>query len=137
MATILLIEDDPDNRDLTALILTAAGYTVISARDGLHGLDLAARAHPDLILMDLALPRLDGWETTRRLKAKPATRHIPVVAFTAHVLPDALARATAAGCVAIIAKPFEMDTLLRAVAAVLAQQPQAGRQRMMGADPEG
>jgi CheY-like chemotaxis protein len=112
MAQILIIEDYPDNRDITELVLAVAGHTVSSASDAVRGLYLAARDQPDLILMDLALPRLDGWEATRRLKAYPLTRHIPVIALTAHVRQDALARAEAAGCVAVITKPFEIDTLL-------------------------
>jgi two-component system, cell cycle response regulator DivK len=131
MAHILIIEDNRDNRDVTELILLDAGYTVVSAGDGLRGLAIALHAHPDLILMDLVLPHLDGWEITRHLKANPATRHIPIIAFTAHVLPEDIARALAAGCVAVIAKPFEISTFLSQVEAVLAQR---GRQRAVGAD---
>ena len=135
MATILIIEDSPDNREITELILAGAGYTVISASDAVRGLYLAARDQPDLILMDLALPRLDGWEATRRLKAYPLTRHIPVVAVTAHVRHGDVIRAEAAGCVAVIAKPFEIDTLLRTIAGVLAQSP-LPRLRTVGTDLE-
>jgi CheY-like chemotaxis protein len=102
MANILIIEDYPDNRDITELILAAAGHTVASASDALRGLYVAARDQPDLIVMDLALPRLDGWEAMRRLNAYPLTRHIPVVAVTAHVSQADRARAAAAGCVAVI-----------------------------------
>ena len=129
MAHILIVEDHGDNRDVTALILTDAGYTVISAGDGFNGLHMAEYNQPDLIVMDLALPNLDGWETTRRLKANPATWHIPVIACTAHVLPDDRARALAAGCVSVIAKPFEIETLLTQIATVLAQY---GRVRSVG-----
>ncbi len=132
MATVLLIEDSADNRNVTELILADAGHTVISAGDGRHGLDLAARAQPDLILMDVALPRLDGWQATRRLKAQSATQHIPIVAFTAHVTPDALARAETAGCVAVVTKPFEIATILQTIARVLAQSAPARRQRAVG-----
>jgi CheY-like chemotaxis protein len=135
MAHILLIEDHRDNREITELILAAAGHRVTSASDAVRGLYLAARDQPDLILMDLALPRLDGWEATRRLKAYPLTRHIPVVAVTAHVRQDALARAQAAGCLAVITKPFEIDTLLSTIARVLAQSP-SPRQRTVGTDRE-
>ena len=134
MATILLIEDSQDNRNVTELILMDAGYTVITAEDGLRGLGLATRARPDLIVMDLALPRLDGWAATRRLKAQPTTRHIPVVAFTAHVTPEAIARAEIAGCVAVVTKPFEIDTLLHTIARVLAQATSEQRQRAVGTD---
>ena len=117
MASILLIEDNPDNRELTELILTEAGHTVATAKDGIQGLYLAARDQPDVILMDLALPKLDGWAATQRLKAYPATSHIPVIAFTAHVIEEDLERARAAGCVAAVAKPFDIDVLLDEIAA--------------------
>jgi two-component system, cell cycle response regulator DivK len=131
MTHILIIEDNRDNREVTELILADAGYTVVSAGDGIRGLAIAMHAQPDLILMDLTLPHLDGWETTRQLKANPATRHIPIIALTAHLLQDDIARAVAAGCVAVIAKPFEISTFLSQVEAVLAQR---GRQRAVGAD---
>ena len=131
MAHILIIEDYRDNRDVTELILAEAGHTVVTASDGLRGLYLAARDQPDLILMDLALPGLDGWAATQRLKAYPLTQHIPVLAFTAHVTQDDIAHALAAGCVAVISKPFEIDSLLSTVGAALDQSaPQ--RQRTVG-----
>jgi CheY-like chemotaxis protein len=136
MAHILIIEDYPDNRDITELILAGAGHTVTSASDGLRGLYLAARDQPDLILMDLALPQLDGWQATRRLKAYPLTRHIPVVAVTAHVRQSDVARAAAAGCVAVVTKPFEIDTLLQTVATVLDSSATAWRERAMGREWE-
>jgi len=121
MAHILIIEDYRDNRDVAEFILRDAGHTVTSAGNGLHGVRLAAHATPDLILMDLALPCLDGWEATRRLKASPLTRPIPVVAFTAHVTQDDIARALAVGCSAVIAKPFEIAAFLQQIATVLVQ----------------
>jgi CheY-like chemotaxis protein len=132
MPHILVIEDYRDNRDVAELILRDAGYTVSSAGDGLSGIALAVQRQPDLILMDLALPVLNGWEATRRLKAHPVTQHIPVVAFTAHVAQDAIARAYAAGCIASVAKPFEIEGLLRQLAAILAQQRRSDRQRAAG-----
>ena len=123
MARILIIEDDRDNRNMTEFILKDAGYMVVSARNGVQGVQLAAREQPDLILMDLQLPLLDGWEATRHIKANPATRHIPVVTFTAYAMQEDLTRALAAGSTAIIAKPFELATLLNDVATVLAQHP--------------
>ena len=86
--------------------------------------------------MDLALPILNGWEATRYLKANPKTAHIPVIAFTAHVSEEDLDQAVASGCVAVIAKPFELTTLLSAVALVLAQHPPEGRQHAVGTDAE-
>ena len=133
MAHILIVEDDRDNRDMTALILSDAGHTVLSAPDGVRGLHTALHAQPDLIIMDLALPRLDGWAATRHLKANPATRHIPIIAFTAYPLHEDLARALAAGCAAVIAKPFEISSFLNQIEVVLAQSQ---RQRALGADPE-
>ena len=121
MAHILVVEDTLDNREVAELILRDAGYTVLSATDGPSGIAAATITQPDLILMDLSLPRLDGWEATRRLKADPATRDIPVIAFTAHVLQDDEARAREVGCAAVIAKPFEIDALLDQIAAFLDQ----------------
>jgi CheY-like chemotaxis protein len=133
MFHILVVEDYRDNREVARLILSDAGYNVSTAGDGLRGVQLAIQCHPDLVLMDLSLPRLNGWEATQRLKATPATRFIPVVAFTAHVLPDDLARAHAAGCSAVIAKPFEIDTLLNEIAALLAQPARQQWRRSVGA----
>ena len=132
MPHILVIDDYRDNRDVAELILRDAGYTVSSAGDGLRGIALAVQRQPDLILMDLALPVLNGWEATRRLKAHPATQHIPVLAFTAHVGQDALARAYAAGCIASVAKPFEIEILLSQLAAILAQHRRPDRPRTAG-----
>ncbi len=126
MAHILIIDDHRDIRVLIELILADAGHTVSSAYDGVRGVQRAVSDQPDLILMDLALPFLDGWAATRQLKANPVTRHIPVVALTVQITPDALARARTAGCVTVIPKPFEIDRLLHEVAAVLAQQVQPG-----------
>lgn len=120
MAHILIVEDYPDTREVAQLVLLDAGHTVTSATDGVRGLLVAARDQPDLILMDLGLPQLDGWAATARLKADPLTQHIPVVAFTAYVTEEEVARASAAGCVAVITKPFEIDTLLSTVATVMA-----------------
>ena len=122
MAYILLVEDTQDNRAIAELILREAGHTVLSVADGESGMAAAAALHPDLILMDLALPLVDGWEATRRLKADPTTRDIPVVAFTAHVLQEDADRAREAGCVAVIAKPFEIDTLLSQIDTLVDQQ---------------
>jgi two-component system, cell cycle response regulator DivK len=122
MAYILLVEDTFDNRAIAELILRDAGHVVTSVADGESGMAAAAALHPDLILMDLALPFVDGWEATRRLKANPATRNIPVVAFTAHVLEEDAERARDAGCVAVVAKPFEIDTLLDQIDALIDQQ---------------
>jgi CheY-like chemotaxis protein len=122
MAHILVVEDARDNRTIAELILQSAGHTVISVGDGASAVRMAASTRPDAILMDLSLPRLDGWEATRRLKSNPATSDIPVIAFTAHTLPSDLERARAAGCATVIAKPFEIDYFLEQVHALLAQR---------------
>jgi two-component system cell cycle response regulator DivK len=119
MAHILVVEDTPDNRTIAELILLDAGHTVVSVGDGASGILAAKKARPDVILMDLSLPKLDGWEATRRLKLNPCTRDIPVIAFTAHILPGDLDRAMAAGCAAVIAKPFEIDLFLSEIELLL------------------
>jgi two-component system, cell cycle response regulator DivK len=119
MALILVVEDYNDNRNLAELILEDAGHTVVCAKDGIDGVDCATHDHPDLILMDLNLPELDGWEATRRLKANPTTRDIPVIAFTAHNTGDTHIRAFDAGCIDIITKPFDMDMFLAQVTEAL------------------
>lgn len=120
MGRILIVEDYSDTREVTELILVEAGHTVVCAQNGLAGFQRAVQEQPDLILMDLNLPQLDGWEATRRLKANPATRDIPVIAFTAYIADDAIRRAMEAGCMASIIKPFDIDTLLCEVKSVLA-----------------
>ncbi|HEX8106797.1 MAG TPA: response regulator, partial [Kofleriaceae bacterium] len=111
---ILYVEDSPQNRDIVRRYL-ASDYEVIEAEDGEHGLERAVRDTPDLILMDLSLPRLDGWEATRRIKANPAIKHIPVIALTAHAGREDQTRATEAGCVDYLTKPLERDLLLGAI----------------------
>ncbi|HJZ50295.1 MAG TPA: response regulator [Roseiflexaceae bacterium] len=122
MALILVVEDARDNRTIAELILQSAGHTVISVGDGASAVGVAASMRPDAILMDLSLPRLDGWEATRRLKANPATCDIPVIAFTAHTLPSDIERAMTAGCARVIAKPFEIDFFLAQIDALLSQK---------------
>jgi len=86
MTTILLVEDNEMNRDMLSRRLERKGYRVVLATDGQHGVEMAALHVPHLVLMDMSLPVLDGWEATRRLKAAPATRHVPVIALTAHAM---------------------------------------------------
>lgn len=136
MAHILIVEDYPDTREVAQLVLLDAGHSVSSATDGVGGLLVAARDQPDLILMDLGLPRLDGWSATQRLKTDPSTAHIPVVAFTAYVTEEEVARASAAGCAAVITKPFEIDTLLRTVATVMATSAFLQHERAVGQTTE-
>jgi CheY-like chemotaxis protein/signal transduction histidine kinase len=111
---ILYVEDSPQNRDIVRRYL-ASDYEVIEAEDGEHGIERVVRDSPDLILMDLSLPRLDGWEATRRIKANPAVKHIPVIALTAHAGREDQTRATEAGCADYLTKPLERDLLLGAI----------------------
>jgi two-component system cell cycle response regulator DivK len=121
LACILIVEDTADIRKVVELILDDAGHAVVSACTGEQGVVAAAHAQPDVILMDLALPSMDGWEATRRLKADPVTREIPVIAFTANVMPDATEHALDAGCSAVITKPFEIDALLNQIDTCLSE----------------
>lgn len=105
MPTVLLVEDHPDNRGIYRTILEHGGLRVIEAEDGEAGVRLAQQQLPDLILMDVSLPLLDGWQATRILKDDPETAHIPIIALTAHALHGDRERAEQAGCDGYIAKP--------------------------------
>lgn len=107
MSKILYIEDDPINRYLVKKLLTANGFDVFEAVDGLDGLKKAADIVPDLILMDLQMPGLDGYDATRQLKDNDALSHIPVVALTAHALNQEREKCLAIGCVDFITKPID------------------------------
>lgn len=119
MPKILLVEDNEMNRDMLSRRLTRRGYEVILAEDGAAGLDAARAQRPDLILMDMSLPVLDGWEATRQLKADEATRAIPVVALTAHAMAGDEEKALGAGCDAYETKPVELSRLLLKVESLL------------------
>jgi two-component system cell cycle response regulator DivK len=109
---ILVVEDHEDNRRIVRELLASAGFEMIEAVDGDEGLALARMHNPDLILMDIQLPVLDGYEATRRMKADPALRSIPVIAVTSYALSGDDERAYAAGCVAYVTKPFSPRQLL-------------------------
>src|SRR4051794_7021469 len=98
MPKILLVEDNEYNREMLAKRLERAGFDVVAAVDGREGLEMAASQAPDVILMDLDLPEIDGWEATRRIKMDPATSRIPVIALTAHAMQQDLKKAVVAGC---------------------------------------
>jgi two-component system cell cycle response regulator DivK len=119
MARILLVEDNEMNRDMLSRRLIRRGYEVILAQDGQEGISAAQTQSPDLILMDMSLPVVDGWEATRRLKDAPATAGIPVVALTAHALTDDREKATRAGCDAYETKPVELPRLLETIERLL------------------
>jgi len=116
---ILYIEDNEDNILILKRRLGRVGYDVAFAMDGAEGIRMAAELKPDLILMDLSLPVLDGWEATRRLKAAPETRHIPVIALTSHAMVGERERALAAGCDDFDTKPVEFPRLLGKIRALL------------------
>ena len=112
---VLLVEDNDDNRIIYATALRFAGYEVIEAVTGTEGVQRARTMGPDLILMDISVPELDGWEATAILKADPDTRHIIILAVTAHALPGDRERSLAAGCDGYLAKPITPAALLREV----------------------
>ena len=116
---ILYIEDNEDNILILKRRLGRVGYDVSFAMDGAEGIRMAAELKPDLVLMDLSLPVLDGWEATRRLKAAPETRHIPVIALTSHAMVGERERALAAGCDDFDTKPVEFQRLLGKIRALL------------------
>ena len=112
MTRVLLVEDNEMNRDMLSRRLTRRGFEVIFAVDGQQGVDLARTERPDIILMDMSLPVLDGWEATRRVKADDATRSVPVIGLTAHAMSGDYERAIEAGCDDYDTKPVELDRLI-------------------------
>jgi two-component system cell cycle response regulator DivK len=112
MAKILLVEDNELNRDMLSRRLARQGYEVLLAYDGAHGVEMTQSERPDLVLMDMSLPVLDGWEAAQRLKADPTTRAIPVIALTAHAMAADREKALAAGCDDYDTKPVELPRLL-------------------------
>ena len=119
MAKVLLVEDQEDNRDMLSRRLTKRGYEVAIAVDGAEGVEKARSEAPDLILMDMSLPVMDGWEATRILKAEDGTRSIPVVALTAHAMSTDREKAFEAGCDAYETKPIELPRLLETMEKLL------------------
>src|SRR5262245_32982265 len=119
MAKILLVEDNEESRDGLARRLQRRGYEVVLAYDGRQGVDLARSAAPDLILMDINLPGLDGWEATRLIRAADQTRHLPVIALTAHALTSDRQKTLEAGCDDYHTKPVELPRLLNQIEALL------------------
>ena len=119
MVRVLLVEDNEMNRDMLARRLTRRGYSVSVALEGAQGLEVAAEMAPDLILMDMSLPVVDGWEASRRLKADPALQRIPILALTAHAMSDDRAKAIEAGCDEYDTKPVEFSRLLEKMETLL------------------
>lgn len=122
MPKILLVEDNEMNRDMLSRRLERKGYDVVIAVDGREGLDMAREHSPDLILMDMSLPVLDGWEATRQLKAAPATKEIPVIALTAHAMSGDRDKALEAGCDDYDTKPVELPRLLEKMSTLLTKK---------------
>jgi two-component system cell cycle response regulator DivK len=118
MKTVLIVEDVEYNRDLLVQLLEEE-YEILTAADGATGIEMATRHRPDLILMDLSLPEVDGWEATRRLKARPETAAIPVIALTAHAMQGDEERARACGCDDYLTKPIDEDRLFETLARFL------------------
>jgi two-component system, cell cycle response regulator DivK len=117
---VLVIEDTPDNRQIIRDLLTAHDFEVLEATDGAAGVAMAKGELPDLILMDIQLPVMDGYEATRRIKADPATKHIPIIAVTSYALSGYEAKTREAGCDGYVAKPFSPRELLALVKKFLA-----------------
>jgi len=112
MPKVLLVEDNEMNRDMLSRRLVRRGYEVVFAADGQQGIDMAASENPDIILMDLSLPVIDGWEATRRVKAQAATKNIPIIGLTAHAMSDDRDKAIDAGCDEYDTKPVELERLI-------------------------
>jgi two-component system, cell cycle response regulator DivK len=119
MTRILLVEDNEMNRDMLSRRLLRNGYEVVIAIDGQQGVDMATSERPDLILMDMSLPVIDGWEATRRIKADDTTKKIPVIALTAHAMAGDREKAMEMGCDDYDTKPVELPRLLGKIVALL------------------
>jgi CheY-like chemotaxis protein len=121
--TLLLVEDNEDNRIIYSTVLRHLGYSVLEAQDGVQAVALARSEHPDLILMDISIPMMDGWEATRVLRRDPATSSIPIVALTAHAMDDDRERAAEIGFTSYLAKPVEPRAVVAEVRRWLGSGP--------------
>lgn len=119
MTTVLLVEDDIMNREMIARYLNMSGYQVITAGDGANAVLLSRKAHPALILMDMGLPILNGWQATHRIKTTPETQNIPIIALTAFAMAEDRAKCFAIGCDAFESKPVNFDRLLMTIEKLL------------------
>ena len=122
MPKILLVEDNEMNRDMLSRRLLKAGFEMVIAVDGEQAIDLARSEAPDLIIMDISLPGLDGWEATRRLKARPETRSIPIIALTAHAMAGDREKSLAAGCNDYDTKPIDFRRLVEKIQGLLGKE---------------
>jgi CheY-like chemotaxis protein len=123
MAKILLVEDNEMNRDMLSRRLRRKGYEVVMAVDGEQAVAMSVSESPDLILMDMSLPVFDGWEATRRIKAEPATKSLPVIALTAHAMAGDREKSIEAGCDDYDTKPIELPRLLEKMESLLSRKP--------------
>src|SRR5262245_14163258 len=122
MAKILLVEDNEMNRDMLSRRLERRGHSIVMAADGQQGVEMACSEKPDLILLDMSLPVIDGWEAARRIKADPGTKDIPLIALTAHAMAGDKEKALSAGCDDYDTKPVELPRLLAKIQALLDKQ---------------
>lgn len=122
MATILIVEDNEMNLDMLSRRLTKRGHDVLVATDGATGVEQAQAKLPDLILMDMSIPIMDGWEATRRIKSSPVTRHIPIIALTAHAVAGDREKCLAAGCDEYESKPIKFPELIAKINRILGIQ---------------
>ncbi|HEY4015970.1 MAG TPA: response regulator [Polyangiaceae bacterium] len=120
--TVLIVDDFDDSRTMYAAFLRYSGYGVVEAANGIEAIEQATATLPDVIVMDLSLPELDGWEATRRIKSEPRTGRIPIVALTGHTLEGPTEDARRAGCDAFLAKPCLPDTLLETIRGLLGKR---------------
>jgi CheY-like chemotaxis protein len=135
---VLVVEDYQDAREMYAAYLQFSGYRVAEATDGIEAIEKTLELLPDIILMDLALPKMDGWEATRRLKSDERTKDIPIVALTGHALAGFAEGARVAGCDAFVTKPCLPDALVAEIQRMLASRPRSlGRGDKRGARPGG
>jgi len=123
MPKVLIVDDEPDNIELLARRLTRRGYTVVSATSALEGIATAEAEQPDVILMDIKMPQVDGLEATRRLKANPATKLIPIITLTAHAMPEDRALALSAGAEEYESKPVDLVRLLEKIEGLVGKPP--------------
>jgi CheY-like chemotaxis protein len=119
MPKILIIDDNEENRDALSRRLQRRGFQVVLAEDGLEGIEKVRLEKPDIVLMDMNMPKLDGWEATRQLKADPATRNVPIIAVTSHAMSGDRERSLEVGCADYHTKPVEMAKLLGQIEAIL------------------
>jgi CheY-like chemotaxis protein len=124
MSKILLVEDNEMNRDMLSRRLIRRGYEVVMAVDGQQGIDMARTQSPDLVLMDMSLPVMDGWEAAQRLKGSPETQCIPIIALTAHAMVGDREKAVGAGCDDFDTKPIDLSRLLEKIEALLSGKAQ-------------